>query len=98
MLATPAVDLSACAATNLKLVFWHWFDFWTDASGPWFDGGLVEFSGDGGSTWTAGGAAYPGTIAINGSDGPGLSCLSPSSFHVDAKGGYVQSSGGWQKV
>lgn len=98
MLTTPVVDLSACAGTNVKLVFWHWFNFWTDASGPWFDGGLVEFSGDGGATWTQSGATYPGTIAINGSDGFGLSCLSQNSFYVDGKGGYVQTSPGWQEV
>jgi hypothetical protein len=98
MLETPVVDLSACAATNVKLVFWQWYNFWTDAGGPWYDGGLVEFSGDGGSTWTASGAAYPGTIAINPSQGFGFDCLAPGSFHVDGKPGYVQSATTWQEV
>src|SRR4051794_4651907 len=86
MLTTPVVDLSACSGTALKLVFWHWFSFWTDAGGPWYDGGLVEFSSDGGSTWDASGASYPGTIAINPSQGFGYDCLSPNSFYVDGKG------------
>jgi hypothetical protein len=98
MLVTPAMDLSACATGKLSFVFWHWFSFWTDASGPWYDGGLVEFSSDGGTSWVASGGTYPGTIAIETSQPGGYDCLAPTSFYVDGKMGYVQASTGWQQV
>jgi hypothetical protein len=63
-LVAPPQDLSSSS----QLIFWHRFNF---ESG--FDGGVVEVSTDGGSTWTdvlAGGGSfasggYNGTIAAN---------------------------------
>ena len=95
-LVTPSMDLSSCQSGNLSLVFWHWYSFWTDST--YFDGGLVELSGDGGSTWTASGATYPGTITIQPSQPGGYDCLSPNSYYVDGKMGYLQASTGWQQV
>jgi Big-like domain-containing protein len=63
-LVAPPQDLSSTS----QLIFWHRFNF---ESG--FDGGVLEVSNDGGSTWTdvlAGGGSfasggYNGTIAAN---------------------------------
>src|SRR5262245_24169556 len=55
-------------ATTATLTFWHLYDFEYSSSNDYFDGGVLEFSTDGGSTWTdaapnitAGG--YTGIIA-----------------------------------
>jgi len=101
-LESPAIDLSACAGQNVKLVFWSWHDFWTGTvSGKpetWFDGGLLEIAGDG-STWTevTPTPAYPGTLAINNNIGS-FGCVSQNNFHVHAKPGFVGAGGGWQMV
>jgi hypothetical protein len=102
-LETPTVNLTACAATNVKLVFWHWFDFWTGSynSTTWYDGGIVELSGDGGATWSSSGLTYPGTIKINPDQGFGYSCLTDQGngqFYVHNQSGYVQSSSAWVQI
>ena len=101
-LLSPSVDLSACAGTAVKLVFWHAFDFWTGSYGgsTWYDGGVVELSGDGGASWQASGASN-GTLAINPQMTLSYSCLTDSGnglFELDGQSGFVQSSTGWQKV
>ncbi|MBI5534697.1 MAG: hypothetical protein HY898_18370 [Deltaproteobacteria bacterium] len=101
-LRSPSINLTACAQTEIKLVFWHWYDFWTGTYGgsTWYDGGTVEFSSDGGTSWAvAPGVTFPGTITINPDMGSSYACLSPNSFHVDGLAGYTQASGsGWAKV
>jgi hypothetical protein len=100
-LATPSIDLSACASTALKLSFWQWFDFWTGSysAQTWYDGGLVEISADDGATWSPPtGITYARSIAINPDRGPSYACLSSASFHVDAQPGFTTSSGGWMQV
>lgn len=109
-LRTPAMNLSACAgeAEDIKLVFWHWHDFWT---GQWpsggtnrYDGGLVELSGNNGTSWVAvpaSDANYSGTTNINPNMNQGFStyaCNNPNSFYVHNKAGYVGQSGGWKRV
>lgn len=99
-LRTPSLNVEACAATNLKLAFWHWYDFWSGSYGgkTWFDGGLVELSGDGGVTWVAVDATPSGTIAVNPNMGASYACLASSQFYVHGKPGYVGQSGAWEKV
>jgi hypothetical protein len=98
-LVTPPLDLSACATEgrDIRLSFSHFYDFWTGSwnSQTWFDGGLVEVSGDG-ESWTPVPLSYPGTIAINPSMGLTYSCVQNNQFYVDGKSGFVGSGGGWQ--
>jgi uncharacterized protein (TIGR03382 family) len=69
-LVSPPIALGAGAAT---VTFRHRHQFEGDAaSGTWFDGGVVELSQDGGTTWVdvgqkgkypGGGPAYPAALA-----------------------------------
>lgn len=98
---SPAFDVSACGMTPLVLVMSHHYSFWTGSYGgsTWTDGGVVEVSADGGSTWMALDAgAYPGTVRINPNRGSGYSCLSAGSFYVDGRPGFVGTGGGWENV
>ena len=99
-LKSPNIDLSTCAAAGtVKIAFQHAYAFWTGAYGgtTWYDGGIVELSGDGGSTWQAApGLATTGTLAINPNRGSSYACLSPNAFHVNGKAGFVGASTGWQ--
>ncbi len=98
-LVSPPIDLSACAADSqdVSVLFEHQFDFWTGSFGgtTWFDGGLVEISGDG-TTWQSATLLYPGTIDINPEMTSSYACVEPDNFYVDGKDGYVGSSGGWK--
>jgi hypothetical protein len=97
-LVSPQVDLSACAGTDVKLVFYHHYDFWTASynGSIWYDGGLVEING--GTGWAAPALTYPGTIRINPRMGLGYECLSSSGFYVHNKPGYVGANTGWERV
>jgi hypothetical protein len=100
---SPSMDLSMCNGETVKLAFWSWHDFWTGTvqgkSGTWFDGGIVEVSGDG-TTWlqVTPSPAYPGTVVINPNIGTGYQCVSPNNFHVNNQAGFVGASGSWQQV
>ena len=100
-LRSPAMDLTACAAaTDVTLAFQHAFAFWTGSylGTSYSDGGLVEISNDGGTTWTAvSGVTYPGTLAINPRRGI-YACSMPPAFSASGKPGYVGAGSGWQKV
>ncbi len=51
-LVSPAIDLSACGAEDtVQLSFWHFYDFESQYSA--WDGGNLQFSSNGGSTWVA---------------------------------------------
>lgn len=81
-LETPLIDLSKSEEARLR--FWHFYDIY----GPsWNDGGFVEISTDGGSSWTYvepfGG--YPGSVD--------LSAPTPPGGGADA---YAGSSLGWE--
>ena len=100
-LESPTIDLSACgdASDTAKLVFDHYFDFWTANYGgsDRFDGGLVEISRDGGLTWESAAITYPGTIRINSVMGL-YECVEGETFYVDERPGFVGASAGWQTV
>lgn len=89
-LSSPAIDLSACAGKTVALVFQHAYAFWTGSYGgsTWFDGGVVEVSGDG-STWQVAQGSYPGVVKINPDRGSSYACVLPSSFGVHNKQGFV---------
>jgi hypothetical protein len=106
-LRSPVIDLSSCAgASSIQVTFWHAYDFlgYTDATGTtYFDGGIVELSGDGGATWTAPILSPPtvGNVSIAAARGiiGEYTCPGPtgnSSFHVQAKSGFINQSSGWQ--
>jgi hypothetical protein len=100
-LRSPSLDLSACAGRDLQLAFWHWYDFWSGFyyDRTYYDGGVVEFSTDGGSTWAAPpGVSFPGVVDINPDRGASYACLLSDGFHVDGLPGYTGASGGWQRV
>lgn len=87
-LLSPTVDLSACATAKVTLVFKHAYRFWTGSYNgqTWFDGGIVEVSGNGGSSWSVPAGTYPGTLKILKSRS--VSCVS-APFHADAKQGFT---------
>jgi hypothetical protein len=89
-LISPAVDLSACATEKVSLVFSHAYAFWTGSysGGTWFDGGIVELSNNGGSSWSVPPGTYPGTLKILTNRGSGVECVS-NPFHTDGKQGFT---------
>jgi hypothetical protein len=93
-LRSPNIDLSQCGSTNVKLVFYQRYSWWSDGS-IYFDGGTVEMSSDGGSTWSAVSTSYPGLISIR-DNYLGYSCY--PGFHLDLMDGYTQYSPNWMKV
>ncbi len=103
-LRSPVIDLASCAAAgSVQVTFWHAYDFlgYTDAGGTtYYDGGIVELSGDGGATWTTAITSPPsvGNVSIAASRGflGQYVCPGPSSFHVDAKSGFINKSTGWE--
>ncbi len=52
-LVSPTFNLSPCAGTSWKVAvkFWHYYTFETYSGDSWNDGGAIQLSGDGGSTW-----------------------------------------------
>jgi hypothetical protein len=100
-LRSPAIDLSKCAsAASVTVTFQHAWQFWTGSYGgqTWFDGGVIEISGDGGQTWSAApGVMTSGTIKINPERGGGFyACVLPNNFYVDGKAGFTGASSSWQ--
>ncbi len=95
-LRSPAIDLTTCAAAGtVKVVFQHAYAFWTGAYGgtTWFDGGIVEISGDNGATWVAAeGLPTSGTVKINPSQTSSYACYQ-TPFRVDGKAGFVGTAG-----
>lgn len=89
-LTSPPVDLSKCTGKTVALVFQHAYSFWTGSYGgsQWFDGGVVEVSGDG-STWTVAQGTYPGTVKINPNRTASYACVLPDGFGVHNKQGFV---------
>ncbi|CAN5924646.1 hypothetical protein BH11MYX4_BH11MYX4_62580 [soil metagenome] len=87
---SPPVDLSACKGRAVSLVFQHAYGFWTGAYAgqTWFDGGVVELSGDG-TTWQVPTGPYPGTVKINPDRGLSYACVSKNAFSVHDKQGFV---------
>lgn len=99
-LVSPVIDLSACAAQDVSVTFQHAYSFWSGAisSVSYYDGGVVEISKDGGSTWSvAGPYTYPGTVKINPQWTSSYACVAASGFHVDQKPGFVQAGTTWHK-
>lgn len=100
-LRSPSIDLTACAGRSIVLVWEQWYEFWSGSYNgtTWYDGGLVEVSTDGGTTWSpVDPSIYSGTIRINPNRGSAYSCLQSNSFHVHNRPGFVGSSGGWERV
>ena len=94
--ATPTWNLSACTGRSLRFSFDHWYEF---SVIPWqgttyYDGGAVELSGNAGTSWAQGAAAYTGTININGNMGGNFACNSQNSFYVDGRPGFIGTSAG----
>lgn len=50
---SPTLDLSPCGGSSqeLKLRFWHVYRLEDDYEGTWYDGAMVQLSGDDGDTW-----------------------------------------------
>ncbi|MBX3226249.1 MAG: hypothetical protein KIT84_43320 [Labilithrix sp.] len=90
-LLSPSIDLSACAAATVTLTFAHAYRFWTGrvGSNDWFDGGIVELSGNGGTAWSAPSATFPGVLKILKGQG-GANCVS-APWHTDGKPGFTGS-------
>ena len=100
-LRSPSIDLSSCSGETVVLRWEHWYSFWTGFydGQDWFDGGLVEVSSNGGSTWTAlPDSIFSGQIRINPNRGFGYACLRPDSFYVHTQRGFVGDSDGWETV
>ena len=52
-LVSPVFDLSACEGSPqaVSVAFWHAYWFEQYSGGHWWDGGLLQFSPDGGTSW-----------------------------------------------
>lgn len=63
-LVSPTLDLSGCATSTMTLRFFHRYSFEPLRGGQYRDGGLVQVSGDDGSTWldVAVSPAYTGLL------------------------------------
>lgn len=90
-LVSPKINLSACSGSKVALSFKHAFSFWTGSYNgtTWYDGGIVEISGDDGASWSVPTATYPGTVKINPNRGASYACVLPTTFHVSDKPGFV---------
>jgi hypothetical protein len=99
-LRSPKLDLSQCAAVGVKLVFYHYYDFFSGTYGgsAWADGGFIELSADDGASWSPVAMSYPGTLEINPQETSAYSCVEPTSFYAHGKPGYTGASAGWQRV
>ncbi len=103
-LMSPAVDLSKCAsASSLKLSFQHAYAFWAGLYGgiQYKDGGIVEFSADGGATWQLAqnpSPGYPGKTNINPQQTSSYKCVLETNFYVNNKDGYVGLRTNYEKV
>lgn len=87
---SPAIDLTACMGKTVALVFHHAYAYASGTSGgqQWFDGAVVEVSGDNGQSWSVPQGTYPGTVKINPAIG-GYECIKSSQFGVNNKAGFV---------
>jgi len=85
---SPAIDLSACKGKPIALVFEHAYGTGSYGGQTWFDGGVVEVSGDG-TTWTLPQFTFPGTVKINPSQTASYECVHSNAFGVHNKAGYV---------
>jgi len=92
-LRSPTVDLSPCATSPLRVdvVFWQWFAFGSGSGST--DGGTVEITSDGGSTWVALAPeeGWSGTIDMD--LGAGAGCT--GTMYPDGRDGFTGSSGTW---
>jgi len=74
-LVSPEIDLSACsgAPQTVELRFMHLYQLEDWSEGAWYDGALVQFSGDGGVSWhdVQPTPPYQGEIEGNYSECPG---------------------------
>jgi hypothetical protein len=52
-LVSPAINLSpfALSASTMELTFWHWYNIESPTGDTWWEGGMVQFSDNGGSSW-----------------------------------------------
>ena len=88
-ITSPSLDLSK--ATSAKLVFDHQFAFYANVGSNYayyYDGGRVEISSDGGSSWSG----------LNPSSGPGYQGIYNYAYYgnpLSGQSGFVDSSGGW---
>jgi len=68
-LVSPVLDLSACEGSPeaVSVTFWHQYWFEDYSFGQWWDGGLLQFSPDGGGSWQDASPApgYEGTVEGN---------------------------------
>lgn len=103
-LESPVMDLSECSSFDVSLQFFQAHDFSAgkQSSDEWRDGGIIEFSSDGGTTWqSAVSDAYTGDVLIDAqrfSGGLPYTCFEKDNFHVQGRQGFVNKSNGWQKV
>ncbi len=86
---SPTIDLSACAGSEqtIELRFWHIYRLEPDYDGTFYDGALVQLSGDGGTTWTdvSPSPGYTGLIEGNYSECAGTAEID----HRDAWAGII---------
>ncbi len=95
-LRSPAIDLGACAAQEIEVVFDHWYDFWAGDDGEqlWYDGGLFQAANAGEFFEVLDPTDAPGVVRINPNIGR-FRCLEDDNFQVHEQPGYVLQSEGW---
>jgi hypothetical protein len=86
------MDLSACVGRVVTLSFSQAYAFANPDGQQWFDGGILQVSGDAGTTWRIPTVGYPGTLKIRKrfyQNGVQFSCA-VQSFEVDEQAGFVK--------
>ncbi len=100
-LLSPPIDLTACSGRTIALVFHHAYAFWSGTYGGqnWFDGGVVEVSGDG-TTWQvppAAGIYSADAVKINPDRTSSYQCVT-TPFGVTGKQGFTGKNATMSRV
>jgi hypothetical protein len=101
-LVSPSFDLSACVnEPSLKVTFYHAYEFaeFSYSNQTYRDGGVVELSGDAGSSWQlATPAGATNALRINPNQGGSYECNKSTSFYVNNKTGFTGFSATYTQV
>jgi hypothetical protein len=92
-LRSPTIDLGPCAASPMRVevTFYQWHDFGSGSGS--MDGGTVEVTSDGGTTWTrlAPTEGWGGVIDMDPAAGAGCA----GTLYPDGLSGFLARSPGW---
>jgi hypothetical protein len=90
-LLSPKLDLSKCAGRDVSVTFKHAYTFWSGLYNGtvYYDGGVVEASGNDGAAFSGLTGTTPGTVKINPNRGASYTCHESTNFGVNNKAGFT---------